>query len=264
MTLDEDLLKTEKLFSFRFDEKPSYKHLFLEQIMINPGFYSLKLHPNLYLDIKYDEQEHSLVLRNISVALIHSIGFCFLDPLEYGWIRDKPNVNDSYFAILKGPGNPIPLAFLVAFEEPEVYCARGVKEFLQSNLDAIFLNVETAVVRLSNQNMPLKRQVRMMSASDLLSGKVSYPEKPRPSEFGSLEEYIANGKGEVRIGDIIYGIQLTGKHKQSGSGTFTLSGDKYQVRVIVQGSTPGSIVDAQISEKINNDMYRAKLYFLNQ
>lgn len=263
MTLDEDLLKIEKLFSFRFDEEPNYNRLFLEHIMITHEFYSIRFHPEIYLDIKYDEQKRSILYNNISVALIHSIGFCFSDQLEYGLVKDRPNVKDSYFAILKGPGNPIPLAFLVASEEPEVYCAYGVKEFLQSNLDAVFSNIETAAARLGNQNMPLKRQVRMMSASDLLSGRASYPEKPRPSEFGSLEGYIAEGKGEVRIGDIIYGIQLNGKHKKSGSGTFNLSVGKSQVRVIVQGSTPSSTVDAQISEKINNDMYRANLYSQN-
>ena len=264
MSLDEDLLKPEKLFSFRFGEEPNYNHLFLEQIMTNPGFYTIRLHPNLYLDIKSDEQERSLVLRNISVALVHSIGFCFPDQLNYGWIRDKPGVKDSYFAYLKSSEGINTVAFVVASEEPEVYCAYGVKEFLQSNLDAIFLNVETAVARLSNQNMPLKRPVRMMSAHDLLSGKASYPETPRPSEFGSLEEYIANGKGEVRISDVIYGVELTDRHKKSGSGTFNLSVGKSQVRVIVQGSTPSSIVDVQITEKINNDMYRAKLYFPNR
>ncbi|MEK6948972.1 MAG: hypothetical protein AABX34_02030 [Nanoarchaeota archaeon] len=257
MSLDEDLLKIEKLFSFRFDEEPNYNHLFLERVMITPEVYSIRFHPEIYLDIKYDEQKRSLVYNNISVALIHSIGFCFSDKLEYGRVRDR----QAYLAYVKRLQELIPVTFVIASEEPEVYCARGVKEFLQSNLDAVFSNIETAAAWLGeHKSVPLKKQVRAMNASDLLSGKASYPEKPRSSEFGSLEEYIANCKGEVRIGDVIYGVELTDRHKKSGSGAFTLHLSKYSVRVIVQGSNPNSIVNVQISEKINNDMYRANLY----
>ena len=259
MTLD-DLLKQKPLIVFGFDEQPSSGPRAYEFSELQHPHYRLKLHLNIHYSMMYDDQKRVQVMENISVGLLHAINECFTEQFKY--LSQKDEQYNNLVAYIGDMPDPLAIALATFGKEgiTHISCASAVHDFLKHNLRAIFANVEPVLERLGGYQSQLKVQVSRVSIHDLLSRKASYPEGPRPSEFGSLEEYIAKSRGEIRIGDIIYGVELTGKHKKSGYGTFTLFGDKSPVQVIVQNSSPHDNFSVQITEKINNNMYRATIY----
>ncbi|MEK6869376.1 MAG: hypothetical protein AABX74_04055 [Nanoarchaeota archaeon] len=261
MALD-DLLKHKTLFVFDIVEQPGSISRPLEFFELQHPNYRLKLHPDIYYEIINDDQKRMKVMENINGGLLRAIAECFTEKFSY-YTDEEDNGIVAYIGELP---NPIAVALAMYNEEgfTRISCASGVQEFLQNNSKAILANVEPLMERLGGNRSPLIVPVSRVSAYDLLrrvdNPTVPDPIEPRPSEFDSLEDYMSRGRNEIRIGDIIYGVTLTGRHKSSKNGTFTLSGGKSPIQVIVQNSSQGDISNVRFTEKINNGLYRATQY----
>lgn len=192
-----------------------------------------------------------LARKGIGTAIVYTIGNLFNDELTYG-----SSSQGAFVSFIEGNRPELVAMYSDIGEEGIIFSHKKLAPVVRKNLGEVLSNVQ----RFIYQGTPSQklRGNGIFSAASFLADLDHFNEI-RPSQYPSLDDYNRTGEGLVEVGDKIMDVELTGRNKKQGWGTFSFIAGKVQTTVVVVDSTPGSHVGVSISEKLNANLYRATI-----